>query len=71
MRADISVGRFLDQSGVTLFYIDDNLWAQFEANPVKNQFLSSPEAEGWERIGEERHEDVRWMLLRRAQSGPR
>jgi hypothetical protein len=63
--ADRPLPAFLDQLGVNLFYVDENLWRTLWANPVLRLFLTSPESAGWRVLASRTTESGTWMLLQK------
>lgn len=62
---DRSLPLFLDQLGVNLLYVDEQLWKKLDANPVHRQFLAAPESAGWKIVTHQSTENGEWMLLQR------
>jgi hypothetical protein len=56
---------FLEQHGINLVYIDEQLWKRLSANPTDQAFLASPESAGWKGLVTRETGAGRWMLLQR------
>lgn len=63
--ADRPLPIVLDQLGVNLFYIDENLWRKLSTSPVHRPFLTSPESAGWRVLASRTTGSGTWMLVRK------
>jgi hypothetical protein len=68
--ADRPLPLFLDQRGITLFYVDEGLWQKLSANPTHRAFLTAPESAGWKILAGQPAGAGRWMLLRKETAEP-
>ncbi|HWW96022.1 MAG TPA: hypothetical protein VN375_21835 [Vicinamibacteria bacterium] len=53
----------LADHGVTLLYVNENLWRRLETDGLQRPFITSPESAGWRVVGMGGLEGDRWMLL--------
>ncbi len=59
--ADVTIDDWLTQEQITLFYVDDYVFA----DPAAQLFLANPEAAGWDVVTQTQTEGSHWELLKR------
>jgi hypothetical protein len=55
----------LEREGITLFYVDEELYRKLDAAPASRPFVRSPESAGWRTLISQTTEAGTWMLLQK------
>jgi hypothetical protein len=57
--------RFLDRRGINYVYMNEDLIATLEPDPLAQTMLNSPDSLGWKVIGSQEVGNTRWRLLQK------